>query len=69
MIKSQRCIDHYRTAEYPNQLLLMAKQDATLAACMGACEEVVYGFLETADMVAKEKGWEIMKEDKSENHD
>jgi hypothetical protein len=56
-------MNHYRTATYPNQLLIMAKQDAALAACMGASEEVVRGFIETAEMVAEEKGWKLFKEE------
>jgi len=63
MIKSEGCMNHYRTATHPNQLLIMAKQDAALAAYLGADEEAARGFLETAEMVANEKGWKLFKEE------
>ena len=59
MIKSEKCIEHYRTAKTPNDLVAMANQDATVAVMVGATCDVAYGFIETAKAVAAEKGWEL----------
>ena len=59
---TERCIEHYRAAKTPNDLIAAANNDAVIAVMLGAELDDAYKFIELAEEIAAEKGWKLSED-------